>query len=159
MKNSVRFIIVFILLGLLAGCAQTGGASVTPIAVPTVTSTVAPVVNSTPSFDALIPVAVAFVDEISAGNYAAAVSRFDTNMQSVLPEAKLKDAWAQLIAQAGAFQKRAGALTQTAQLGNQIVFVTCEFAKARVYAQVTFNAQGQIVGLYFSPAPSPAQIN
>ncbi|HEX7393286.1 MAG TPA: DUF3887 domain-containing protein [Anaerolineaceae bacterium] len=150
MKNLYRFFAVLILLGLLAGCAQVSGASVTP--------TVTPAAGSTASFDALIPVAIAFVDEISAGNFAAGVNRFDANMKTVMPEAKLNDTWQQLLGQVGAFQKHTGTLTQEAQ-GYQIVFVTCEFAKARIYVQVTFNAQGQIAGLYFAPAPAPFEIN
>ena len=150
MKKFYRFFAVWILVGLLAGCAQAGGASGTP--------TITPATGPIASFDALIPVAIAFVDEISAGNFAAAANRFDANMKTALPEAKLKDTWAQLISQAGAFQKHTGTLTQEAQ-GYQIVFVTCEFAKARIYVQVTFNAQGQIAGLYFAPAPAPSEIN
>ena len=149
MKKLYPFFAVWILVGLLAGCAQAGGASGTP--------TITPATGPIASFDALIPVAIAFVDEISAGNFAAAANRFDANMKTALPEAKLKDTWAQLISQAGAFQKHTGTLTQEAQ-GYQIVLVTCEFAKARFYAQVTFNAHGQIAGLYFAPAPAPAEI-
>ena len=96
---TTRIKITLILLAcLLASCA--------PAAQPTAQ-------GGSPALDELIPLATAFVDQLSGGNFTAASARFDAAMKAALPEAKLKDLWAQLQTQLGAFQKQVG--TRTAQ--------------------------------------------
>ena len=89
------------------------------------------------------------VDQLGRGDYAAATSEFTEEMKTAAPAATLKDMWEQLLVQRGAFVQRS-ASTNTVVQGYQTVFVTCQFAKGELDAQVTFDNQGKIAGLYFT---------
>jgi hypothetical protein len=96
-----------------------------------------------------------FVDLLAKGDFAGTVSQFDSNMKSALPEQKLREAWQTIQSQAGWFKKRLQ--TRTAkQAGYDIVFVTCQFAQAKLDAKVVFDANRQIAGLFFVPSQSSA---
>jgi dienelactone hydrolase len=140
----LKLLSALLLLALLACCAQAA-----PANTPTSASTSAPT--------NFVPQAQAFVDQLSKGDFASAASGFDSTMAQAMPETKLKDTWTQLVAQVGAFQQQTG--TRTAeQAGYHIVFVTCQFANAAIDAQVVYNDQGQVSGLFFKPAqatPAP----
>ncbi len=140
MKKTMKVLALFLAVCLLAGCA----ANAQPTASP-----------ASASFDELIPLATAFVDQLARGDFAAATTRFDTAMKNAMPEAKLKEVWTQLQTQAGAYQKQVG--TRTAEQQNyRVVYVTCQFEKAALDTQVVFNAQAQISGLFFKPASTAA---
>jgi dienelactone hydrolase len=159
MKTSPRLILFTgLLIGsiILGGCAQ---ATATPTAalptlaplVPTgAASTQAPVEG----FKTLIPAAQAFVDQMVKGDFAAATGRFDATMKTAMPEAKLKDAWQQLLGQVGAFQKQLSTRTEE-QKGYRIVYVVCQFEKSVINVRVVYNAQEQIAGLFFQPGTAP----
>src|SRR5579871_3849632 len=103
------------------------------------------------SMSDLIPLAKAFVDQLSKGDFATATQRFDATMQGALPADKLRETWQALVGQAGAFQQQVGTHTATTQ-GYDIVFVTCQFALARIDVKVVFDGKKQIAGLFFLPA-------
>ena len=89
------------------------------------------------------------VDQLGRGDYAAATSEFTEEMKKAAPAATLKDIWEQLLIQRGAFVQRS-ASTHTVVQGYQTVFVTCQFAKGELDAQVNFDNQGKIAGLHFT---------
>src|SRR5512142_2800166 len=143
MKTFFGFFFMIGFAGLLVGCAgKATGLS------PTASQAGA---SSGAAFEALIPLAETFVDQMVRGDFAAATSRFDGPMLSAMPEAKLKATWAQLLAQVGAFKQRTGNRTEQLQ-GYRIVYITCHFETAALDVRVVFNSQGQISGLQFQPA-------
>jgi len=85
------------------------------------------------------------------GDWAAATSRFDATMKAALPQSKLAETWNAVGAQAGGFKKQLGTRAEKAQ-GMDVVFVTCEFERAKVDVQVTVNPAGQVAGLFLRPA-------
>ena len=90
------------------------------------------------------------VDQMALGNYAAATSNFSADMKAAATEASLKDVWEKLLAQSGAFRQHIASTNSVVQ-GYQTVFVTCQFEKVELDAQVTFDSQGKIAGLHFAP--------
>ena len=101
--------------------------------------------------DPLVRQAEGFVDQLQAGQFSNAVTRFDKTMAAVLPAAKLATTWQAVNRQAGEFQRRHG--TRTESSGSyRITLVTCEFARDWLDAKVVFNPAGEIAGLFFLPA-------
>ncbi len=137
---------------LLAGCAQ---ATPAPTAIPaTQGAPTSPAGTNDDAFKDLIPASQAFVDQLVKGDFATAASTFDATMKGVMPEAKLKDTWNQLLAQTGAFQVQL-ATTTTTQQGYRIVLVTCQFEKAVIDVRLVYNDQAQISGLFFKAGTAP----
>lgn len=99
--------------------------------------------------------ATALLDAMVRGDFAGATRHFDATMKKALTPEKLQEVWKGLTDQAGAFQRREGVRSQT-QGAHRLVFVTTGFARIRLDMQVTFDAQGQVAGLFFVPAPPPA---
>lgn len=135
--------LILMILGalfLLAACAPA------PTAVPA-TPTQAPTVDPA----TLEQSAIQFVQQMAAGEFAAAVSGFDPTMLKALPADKLEATWKQVLAQSGAFQQVV-ATRREEQSGYQIVFVTGQFETTRMDIKVVYNAVGQIAGLFFQPA-------
>ncbi|MCL5104286.1 MAG: ankyrin repeat domain-containing protein [Armatimonadetes bacterium] len=91
-----------------------------------------------------------FVDLISAGSYQKAAEMFDPNMKSAMPSAKLGEVWQTVIQQAGRFKGQVGS-RKTNLEGHDVVYVTCEFEKAKADLQIAFDAQNRIAGLYVVP--------
>lgn len=92
-----------------------------------------------------------FVEWLAKEDFAAAIARFDATMKTALPEAKLRQVWQNLRAQAGPFQKQLDAKA-TRLSGYDIVLVTCQFERTSLDAKVVFDANGRIAGLFFVPA-------
>jgi uncharacterized protein len=103
-----------------------------------------------------------FVGLLAKGEYANAVAMFDSTMKSVMPEARLKEAWESVRAQAGELKNMPGVKTQKYQ-AYDIVLVTCECDRRTFDTRVVFNASGKIAGLFFAGASpeykSPAYVN
>jgi hypothetical protein len=91
----------------------------------------------------LTALAKKFVSQLAKGDFAAAEQPFDATMQKVLPEEKLRTAWQALAEQAGPFKQQAGTRAIRVQ-GYDIVFVTCEFALAKLDVKVVFDGQKRI---------------
>lgn len=110
----------------------------------------------------LEPKALALVENLNKGDYAAASAEFDDKMLAALPGNKLQETWEGLLAQTGAFQNITGTYSQEAS-GYQLIFVTCVFEKAAIDVRVAFNSEGKISGLFFQPAKAgsstPASYN
>jgi hypothetical protein len=97
-----------------------------------------------------------FVDHMTRGDFAAAVSNFDAAMTQAMPAPLLKQTWDALVVQCGPFQKRTGFRTEKLQQYD-ITYVTCQFEKAAIDIKVVFAPSGKIGGLFFAPAKSAAQ--
>ena len=135
------------------------GLNFTSVKAPATAPTQTAAANQPAVDDSLIKAAKTFVDQLVKGDYEGATATFDTSMKSAAPASKLKEIWETLLIQAGAFQQQTGTHTAVQQ-GYQIVFVTCQFEKTLLDVKVVFNSQGQISGLFFTPAtgtePTPS---
>ncbi len=86
----------------------------------------------------------AFVRQLAEGRFAEATASFDATMKSVMPPAALEEAWKSVTAKVGAFREQRAVREQ--KLGQyNIVFVTCQFERARLDTKVVFNGQGEVV--------------
>ncbi|MBA7520899.1 hypothetical protein ES705_12999 [subsurface metagenome] len=92
-----------------------------------------------------------FVELFAKEDYSNAVKSFDNTMKGVMTQDKLKEAWQGLLVQAGSFKKQIG-VRQTKEQGFDVVYVTCEFEKAKLDIKVVFNSAKEISGLWFVPS-------
>ena len=99
----------------------------------------------------------AFITAMVSGDFEAAVGRFDATMKAALPVDRLSSTWARLELQVGAFSRVTGTTSLSGPATLSIV-TTCAFERATIDIQMTFNALGEVSGLYFRPAAtaSPA---
>lgn len=141
---------IFLILALVAcaGPATTGQ----PPASPQVAATQQP---AAPRRD-LEASAQELVDQMATGHFDEAAANFDAKMQQVLPPDKLEETWQALLAQVGPYQGQLGSRTEQRE-GYDLVFVTTQFAEAILDTQVTFDAEGQVAGLFFVPAQAVPQ--
>src|SRR3954464_12131467 len=104
-------LVAFLVLALTACGGETPAP--TPLAANPTTSDAAG--NATPGVSAEhVAAAQQFVSQLGSGDFAGAEQTFDPTMKQVMPEAKLKDTWQQLLAQVGAFQRLEGTRTTQA---------------------------------------------
>ncbi|HMA33540.1 MAG TPA: alpha/beta fold hydrolase [Chloroflexia bacterium] len=171
MRSALRVLLAGATL-LLAGCdlgpastptsvlAPPENTPTSPAAAPTSTASPLP---STPTLTPGGPTgnlpsqAQQFVDLLVQQDFATAEQRLDPTMRQQLPADKLASTWQSLLAQVGAFKTQVGTRTTTAQQNGttyRIVFVTCAFAQANIDVRLVFDPDGQIGGLFFSPAPA-----
>jgi hypothetical protein len=100
-----------------------------------------------------------FVELLAQGNTTQTVLRFDENMKAALPAPRLKEAWASLVAENGAYENILAARAEP--IGNDTaVLVTCRFARRNLDVKVVYDAQAKVSGLWFQPtqeaiAPKP----
>lgn len=94
----------------------------------------------------------AFVDLLAKEEFEKATANFDETMLKGLPPQKLKETWAKVVADAGAYKTQIGSRFEKAGKYD-IVFVTCEFAKKKQEVRVVFDGEGKIGGLFFRPPP------
>ena len=104
----------------------------------------------------LVTHAEAFVDQMAAGEWQAAVADFDATMTNVMPPDKLKESWDQVVGLAGAYEKRVASVA-VKDKGYDIVVVTCTFEKANMDVRVVYDANGKITGLWTTPSEVPEQ--
>jgi uncharacterized protein DUF3887 len=92
-----------------------------------------------------------FVDLLAKKDFAAAETRFDPTMKSVLPEARLRAVWEDLLSQAGPYQKQLRT-RMTKQAGYDVVLVTCQFEGKPLDMKVVYDSQKRVTGLFYLPA-------
>ena len=98
--------------------------------------------------------AKALVELLARGTTTIVVRSFDDRMKKALPARKLRQVWKSLVAEAGPFGKTVGTRLQT--LGaHDVVFVTCQFARARIDAKVVYNSDRRVAGLFFVKSAAP----
>jgi dienelactone hydrolase len=93
----------------------------------------------------------AFIELLVTKKFATAVAQFDTTMKDALPEAKLAETWASVLAQVGPF-KQAGSARTERRGEFTVVVVTCDFQNAVLDVSVVFDQQKRVAGLFFAPA-------
>jgi hypothetical protein len=135
-------------------------ATVEPPAEPTLTSTNEPAADATatealPGEADLVADAQKFIEQWSTGEFTPAVERFDAAMKGAITEDQLKEIWAQLLMQVGAYQEQLSTRT-IEEDGYLAVIVTTQFEKAPIDIRVVFDATGQMAGLFFSQAQAPS---
>lgn len=106
--------------------------------------------SSSATSDSFDTKAVAVVESIAAGNYAAVVADFDATMAAALPEATLRQTWEGLTAQVGAYQSHGAARTAD-EMGLTAVYVPCTFERGSLNAKIVYGTDGKIAGLFFQP--------
>ena len=164
MKRSSYWLLLGLLALVLTAC---GDQAPTPVPAPATPPAATPTsaeaaATAAPSATDRVPAATQFVADLHAGKFDAAESIFDSTMKTQMPADKLRDTWATLELQAGAFQQVLS--TRTARVQEyDVVFVTAAFEKQPIDIRVVFNDQGQVSGLFFAPAatgsptvPAPA---
>ena len=93
-----------------------------------------------------------FVELLAKEQFSTATENFDETIKKTLPAEKLQEVWKSTLGQMGPFKKQIGARTEK-QLGHDIMFVTCEFAKGPLDVKIVFNNKAQVAGLGFVPTP------
>lgn len=128
-------------------------------AVPAVAASDPPSANATPTAAApaangAVAIANGLLDQLDAGDFAGAEARFDARMAAAVPAAKLKELWASLPGQVGAFKGR-GEATVSDVDGLKMVAIPLHYEKAELLARVAINDKGEIAGFLVQPAPAP----
>ena len=95
-----------------------------------------------------------FVSHLSEGETADAYAAFDGTMKGAMPLDALAALWGQLEGQQGKFVKQGVVRREEAGVYT-IVFVRAHFAKQDLDVKVTYNADGEVAGLFFVPAKAP----
>ena len=104
------------------------------------------------TLDDLKQQAQTFVDLLQAGDFTAACRMYDANMAQALPEPKLKEAWNQLAAMVGPFQKVLS-IQAVERAEYRILTLTSQCERAAIDLRLTFNQAGQLAGLTYQMTP------
>jgi dienelactone hydrolase len=92
-----------------------------------------------------------FINLMNQGQFDQAMQTFDPTLVKANMNTQLQEAWNGLIKQLGAFQK-ISETTPIHEMGFDTIYATTDFAQGSVDIKVIFNASGQIVGMFFTPA-------
>ena len=103
----------------------------------------------------LVKEAKQIVTEIDKGQYDKVEARFDKTMADALPLDKLAETSKSITQQAGAL-KSIGETTTSVKEGYFVVVMQCEYANTPLDAQVVFDNDDKIAGMYFRPHAAPA---
>jgi hypothetical protein len=98
----------------------------------------------------LVQQARQIVTEIDKGQYDKVEARFDKTMADALPLDKLTTTSKEIFQQAGTL-KSIGEATTSEKQSYFIVVLPCEFANMPLDAQVVFDTDDKIAGMYFRP--------
>ena len=97
-----------------------------------------------------------FVETLVKGDFKKARESFDKNLKSKYSVSKLGEAWSSFVMESGPFKKVVTASIEQRD-PYDAVFVTCEFEKATLDLQITFDNTGQICGFHADPSNSPVE--
>ncbi|UBF25272.1 DUF3887 domain-containing protein [Kovacikia minuta CCNUW1] len=90
------------------------------------------------------------VDLLAKGKFAEVTKKFDSRMKQGLSTEKLKQTWQAVVAEVGPYKRQVSSRIEKVQQYD-VVSVTCEFAKAKLDIQVTFDRSQKIAGLHLIP--------
>ena len=93
------------------------------------------------------------IADIDRGEFDKVEARFDRTMHDALPVDKLTSTWTSISQQAGKL-KHVGDATTSEHGGFFVVLIPCEFENAPLNAQISYDADDKIAGMYFKPAAS-----
>lgn len=118
-------------------------------------------IDSTASVAEAIPasttpaaIATGLLEQLDAGDFAAAEARFTATMAAAFPASKLKELWQSLPAQFGAATGRGEAVTRTVD-GMQVVGMVLQHENGDLLAQIAIDSDGKVAGFFIRPAPPP----
>ncbi|MHB1617558.1 MAG: alpha/beta hydrolase family protein [Metallibacterium sp.] len=97
--------------------------------------------------------ALATLDALAAGRWAATTHGFDAAMRQGLSPEKLRQLWQQLQQQNGAYQGHGAAVAAPAPTPYHSVLVPLRFSHATLGMLFSYNAQSELAGLHLVPAP------
>lgn len=118
-------------------------------------SLVSPVVAQTAATSSASAQATRIVRDLSAANFAAVESRFDSQMAKDLPLKELSGSWKTFVADVGSFKKVVTTKVTSRAGGYQYVAMSCAFDRnSQADVLVVFEKSGRIAGLYFGPQPT-----
>ena len=98
------------------------------------------------------------VADIDKGQYDKVEARFDKTMADALPLERLTETSKSISQQAGAL-KSVGEATTSRKDNFFIVVLPCEFANMPLDAQIVFDTEDKIAGMYFRPHAAPTTYN
>ncbi len=94
--------------------------------------------------------ALALLDDLVAGRWAAVCGRFDAIVAAQLDAGRLAAAWAQVIGLVGAYERRGAPLVF--QAGDYAVVDTPLYFEAGERAgRISYDREGRVAGLHFLP--------
>jgi dienelactone hydrolase len=122
-----------------------------PLAAQTLAKTPASVVEHAPlTADAATLLVRGIVEELKAGDLEALESRFDDQMKTALPPAKLREFWAGWLEGAG--RLRWCTEPRSSLSGDfTLAFSTCAFEKQPAELKLTFHPDGRLAGMFLVP--------
>lgn len=90
---------------------------------------------------------------LQSGDFEAAYSMMNADMQKAMPPATLSEIWQGLEAEMGAFLSADKSGAQAGQTdGYGVVEMPLQYEKGTLIQRTVFDAQGQIAGLFFRPS-------
>lgn len=104
--------------------------------------------------DSPTALATRLLDQLDAGQYAAAEATFSPQMKAAVPADKLKAVWESLPALLGAAGARGEASVSEAD-GFRIVVIPLAYARDNVLARVVLDSDDRIAGFLVQPPPPP----
>ena len=111
-----------------------------------------------PVIKGIEPTARYFIELLDKGEFEEAHKFFNKTMAKALPVEKLKEIWEGLTAQVGKL-KGIEKTEVTKEMGYDVVYVTCNFAKTSLNVKLVFDTEKKIAGLWFVPIKSKASYN
>src|SRR5262245_42652313 len=94
--------------------------------------------------------ALAFVEAMRQGDFAAAEKELDTTMKKVSPADKMREIWEVVTKQVGPIKKVLGMRTEP--IGKyRVGYVACEVEKAKLSVRVRYDAEGRVAGYQVVP--------
>jgi dienelactone hydrolase len=92
---------------------------------------------------------------LAARDFGSVEAQFDDRMKAALPPGGLEHSWTTLTGQVGAFKSCGEPRVQT-MATLQVTVIPCQFAQAKLEAQITFDRTGKLAGLLFRPPTAPS---
>lgn len=139
----------------IVGLALLGGCVAAPATAPESSTTgrpgPPPATSAGLNGDQAKDLATTLLGDLETGSRSTTLARFDPTMRAALDDATLKEAWDKTVAPLGAYRRVVGA-TATTKSGLQVVTALSEHDKAYLKALFSFDATGQIAGLWFDVA-------
>lgn len=137
------------------------GAALVASATPTLAQQQAspsPQILAQSSQDQVAAIAEEFVNDLIAGNYSAALQKYDTAIRTDITTTTLQQGWEDVIAASGPFQRivsiEAQPLTDPSS-GSYIAIITVEFEQATREFFVNLTQNNRIISI--SPAEEPVE--
>lgn len=84
--------------------------------------------------------------ELAAGQFEAAVARFEPEVAKRLPAPKLAQQWKEIVGELGSFQ-RLGEVREESDPREKVIFVECVYERASVHLKIGLDAQLRVVSL------------